>query len=258
MNKRAFPVAALIVALSVATVLGVQFVDLTLANPVPSNLTPETPDTSPPSIVMQSPANSTTYSVNTIAYSVIINKPSSWFYNDSVHGKVVSVSYVLDGGQRYITIADVSQNESEYQSPKSMKLEGNLTELSEGKHDLRVQVKSTSYYYPPERANSGVYGWWKMPPEEYNLDTYSDRVYFVIDVTRPTVSIISPENTRYNVSVVPLDFMVSESVSEITYVLDGESATIAGNRTLTGLSGGEHNLSVCVRDAAARVARARG
>lgn len=242
---------AFVLALAVAGMSGVQLVSVS-ANPYQGLLSPETPDTSPPSVVMQSPSNKT-YNVNTVAYSLTINKPSSWFNDDSVHGKVVSVSCVLDGGQRYITIADVSQNESEYQSPKPLNLKGNLSGLSEGNHDLRIQVKTTSYYYPPERANSGVYGWWKMPPEEFNLQTYSDRVYFAIDVTRPTVSIISPENRIYNTSEVPLDFVLTEYVSELTYLLDGENVTAAGNRTLTGLSGGEHNLTVCARDTAGNI-----
>jgi len=48
-----------------------------------------------------------------------------------------------------------------------------------------------------------------------------------------------------------LNFTVNESVSQINYCLDGhENVAVAGNTTLTGLSNGEHSLTVYATDEA--------
>lgn len=45
--------------------------------------------------------------------------------------------------------------------------------------------------------------------------------------------------------------MVNEQVSRVIYSLDGQrNVTVAGNTTLTDLTEGEHNLTVCVLDLA--------
>jgi hypothetical protein len=64
---------------------------------------------------------------------------------------------------------------------------------------------------------------------------------------------LSPVNGTYDVSDVPLNFTVSEPISEVTYSLDGkENMTIAGNSTLT-LSNGAHNVTVYAWDDAGNV-----
>jgi hypothetical protein len=65
----------------------------------------------------------------------------------------------------------------------------------------------------------------------------------------PSITIISPQNTTYSTSSVPLTFFVNESTSWIGYSLDNEAnVTIAGNTTLTSLSDGCHNVVVCAND----------
>jgi hypothetical protein len=72
--------------------------------------------------------------------------------------------------------------------------------------------------------------------------------------TPPIVSILSPENETYDSSDVPINFTVSETVSQIAYVLDGqENMTIDGNSTLTELSNGYHNVTVYATDEAGTV-----
>jgi hypothetical protein len=74
-------------------------------------------------------------------------------------------------------------------------------------------------------------------------------VTFTIDTTPPNVSVASPENKTYNMFDVPLNFTVSEQVSQIAYSLDGQdNVTVAGNTTLTGLSPGEYNVTVYAQD----------
>jgi len=65
----------------------------------------------------------------------------------------------------------------------------------------------------------------------------------------PVVDVVSPENQRYNVTSVLLDFTVNKAVSWMGYSLDGqETFTITGNTTLSGLSNGLHNVTVYARD----------
>jgi hypothetical protein len=79
-------------------------------------------------------------------------------------------------------------------------------------------------------------------------------VTFTIDTTAPNVSIASPENITYESFDVPLNFTVNESVSQITYSLDGEdNVTVAGNTTLTDLPYEEHNVTVYAQDLAGNV-----
>jgi parallel beta-helix repeat protein len=69
------------------------------------------------------------------------------------------------------------------------------------------------------------------------------------DTTSPTISIISPENKKYTVNTVSLNFTVGEPTSWIGYSLDGQAnVTISGNTTLFGLSEGSHSLTVYAKD----------
>lgn len=70
-----------------------------------------------------------------------------------------------------------------------------------------------------------------------------------VEITPPEIKIISPKNTTYLTSTVPLIFTVNESTSWIGYTLDGQTnVTIFGNTTLTGLSEGSHNIVVYAND----------
>jgi hypothetical protein len=63
------------------------------------------------------------------------------------------------------------------------------------------------------------------------------------------IIILSPQNKTYTTTDVPLNFTVSESVERICYSLDAQdNVTIDGNTTLTGLSNGEHNVTVYATD----------
>jgi len=100
-----------------------------------------------------------------------------------------------------------------------------------------------------ELDNSGI---WDTPYfiDEDNPDRYPLMAPYV-DITPPTISILSPENKTYTVNDVPLTFTVSELTSWIGYSLDGQAnMTITGNTTLSGLSDGSHSLIVYAKDTA--------
>ena len=106
-----------------------------------------------------------------------------------------------------------------------------LPELSEGSHSLTVNLLVS-------------------PSSDHIKPSYSDTVYFSIDLSPPKVVILSPANQTYPLAniteaSIPLDFIVNESVSQVILGLDGQNdMVIDGNTTLTGLSIGLHNVTV--------------
>jgi len=70
----------------------------------------------------------------------------------------------------------------------------------------------------------------------------------VIDTTAPTIFIISPQNSTYSASSVPLDFTVNRTIDWMGYSLDNqENVTIPGNTTIP-VSEGRHTLVVYAND----------
>jgi PKD repeat protein len=65
------------------------------------------------------------------------------------------------------------------------------------------------------------------------------------------ISIMSPENTTYAISEIPLTFTVNAPISWAAYSLDGgANVTTAGNATLTNLAEGSHNIVVYANNTA--------
>jgi hypothetical protein len=65
----------------------------------------------------------------------------------------------------------------------------------------------------------------------------------------PRVTLLLPQNGNFSSSNIPLDFAVDGEASQIEYSLDGgDNVTISGNMTLTGLSNGDHNLTLYTTD----------
>jgi hypothetical protein len=112
-----------------------------------------------------------------------------------------------------------------------------LPKLSEGAHNLTVWVRAEQNYLS-----------WDNPIWAAFSDT------FYIDTTAPKVSVLSPRDSLYNISDVPLNFTISEPFSKTTYSLDGqENVTIGGNTTLTGLTNGNHYVAIYATDKAGNV-----
>ena len=74
------------------------------------------------------------------------------------------------------------------------------------------------------------------------------------DTVPPRITILSPENKRFNDTSVPLVFSIYEPSSSMSYSLDGQdNVTVTGNSTLTELPNGAHNLTVYVTDRSGNV-----
>jgi len=85
-----------------------------------------------------------------------------------------------------------------------------------------------------------------------NIDHYpfQDPMGWLLpDTTPPAIVVLSPQNTTYTTSSVPLTFTISEPASWMGYSLDGQlNVTVAGNTTLTGLSDGVHGITLYAND----------
>ncbi len=184
--KRTGLALTLMLTLLFLMVTGIQFVDVTLANStLYSSPYSETPDTSPPSIKIQIPEPKKVYNTKTVPYSITIEKPSSWFENDTIQGSLRSVGYILDEKEN-VTVADLYtsylpdfQYLSEFQSEtRTINLEGNLSGLSEGSHSIKVWVNSVSIYHPSDTPQN-FYGWWDAVAE-YSIETSSSVTHFSV------------------------------------------------------------------------------
>jgi hypothetical protein len=85
-------------------------------------------------------------------------------------------------------------------------------------------------------------------------ECFSPTIAFTVkDVEPPVISILS-EAGKYNISVIPLEFVVDKNFSWLGYSLDGQpNVTISGNTTLTGLPTGPHSLKVYANDTSSNV-----
>jgi len=161
------------------------------------------------------------FSVDTTPPTITIHSPISSTYSSSVISLIFSVS------------EDTSWIGYRLDAQNNITISGNTTisGLSEGSHNIVVYANDTV-------GNMGK----------------SATIYFVVyvppvDITPPTITITSPQETNYSTSEVTLNFNIDESVSWRAYSLDGEdNVTIAGNTVLSGLSEGEHTIKIFARD----------
>jgi hypothetical protein len=233
-RKKTLLTAITVSALLFSAVAGTQLVNLGSANPyirdfVEEGEMPAPEDTEPLTILIFSPENYTAHISNNISLIFNVSMPESidYYWFSEIYYKASwqpNKTYVKYGN----TI--------------------NLTDVPEGSHYLEVvAVAKYTGYTTRQVLEKGFY-----------LTTYyvsyringSSTVNFTVDLP-PKISILSLMNETCSTSDVKLEFTVNEPISEAAYSLDGkENVTVAGNTTLTGLSNGEHNLTVYAWDAA--------
>jgi len=211
--KKRVTALSVVLALLFSAVTGAQFVNLSKANPTlgDSNL-PQTPDKTPPQIIINTPQKNQTFIVNsTIPYSITIKIPSSWFENQSVgsHGSLHSVSYSIDGNESLITVAgvilangstiagQVARNGSEpafiptfSKENPTVNLTGTLPALPIDRHNIVVWVSWLSLYHPTDTPQN-YYGW-QTSVYEYPMIIHSNITAFFI--ANQTVESTDPVN----------------------------------------------------------------
>jgi len=227
--KRTALASALILALLLSAVAGSQQNLLAKANFLfpPSN----------PTITMTSPTNNSTYNVNTLSLKVTFTTYKTGYETNGVSRLF---TYALDGqNPENITITNSSSAPLPAGAPVFFEGSANLTELTEGMHNLTVHV---AFDYAPTRYNDLIH------------TESKSTVNFSIDTVPPEVAILSLGNKTYYTTDIPLNLIVHDD-SQITYSLDRqENMTFAGNTTLTNLSYGERNFTVYAEDVARNVA----
>jgi hypothetical protein len=238
--KRSAFVRAFILALLFSTVAGAQFIHLGVADPFV-----EERWTTPPVISLNSPMNKTYTS--SVPLNFTVTKPESWLSEpvsfayepgSGLAQELLSVSYYID--EKFYGLVSSNSNLS---SPFNYFVY--LKNLTDGGHSLIVLADATGVVR--NYISSSVY---HVP-----INSSSDLVYFTLDATPPSVSVLSVENKTYEKSDVQLNFTVSEAASKITYSLDeGDNVTITGNTTLSGLSEGAHSITVYAWDMAGNIA----
>ena len=91
----------------------------------------------------------------------------------------------------------------------------------------------------------------------FSLNIINLGVVHAQDLTPPTLTILSPQDTTYFTNNIDLNFTVDEETSWIGYSLDGnDNVTISGNTTLMGLSFGSHTLEIYANDTSQNTGKA--
>jgi hypothetical protein len=85
--------------------------------------------------------------------------------------------------------------------------------------------------------------------DRYPLMSPYNYTSYIMRITPPSISIISPMNLTYFESNVSLDFKVNKPINWVSYSLDGAlNRTILSNSTLSELSIGLHNVTIYAND----------
>jgi hypothetical protein len=208
----------------------------------------------PPTIKLQSPLNGTLFALDNVLLTLTITKPdvgrsSGWMNasstyagSTSLRNRVIDVSVELDGQPDYY-VMEVS---SLLSSPFNSSL--NLDNLEDGEHSVQVHVSCEGVILGASATSGGIEITWER---SIRYSASSKTVYFTVDTTAPTVSILSVENKTYETTDFLLEVAVGEPGLDLMYCLDGqENVTLAGNTTLVNLGYGKHDLTAYAQDTA--------
>jgi hypothetical protein len=109
-------------------------------------------------------------------------------------------------------------------------------------NDVLYVVGGNTLVYPDEYEAPYV-------PTLVRYATNEQYTPFGYGTVPPVVQVVSPENKTYAAGNVSLAFAVNKPASWVGYSLDGQdNVTITGNVTLSGLTGGLHNVTVYAKD----------
>ena len=262
MEKKPLLTAIIISALLFSAVAGTQFVSFAVANPNPflthivyAGDVPPPKNAKPATISLLSPMNQSHHSTNNVKFTVNVIPSGTPLKYSTIYGAGERTTAYIHPFLREVYFKAEWQQTNTYVL-KSRGYNSNLgpnktislslTEIPEGNHNIIVYAVE---WRPYRTLNTSKYGLGSlMYYNGFNITGYSV-INFTVDTTSPKTSILSLENKTYNTPDVPLNFTVSELVSQIAYSLDGQkNVTISENTTLTNLPYGEHNVTVYATD----------
>jgi hypothetical protein len=205
----------LILTLSISIIAGSQTLEVAEANFLPA-----------PAIIIYSPAP--VISANTsiplnVGVNILNNSP-----------EIVRILYSVDGNSN-VTLTNLTRTDNVWFDPNKVGSEFRATSildnLAEGTHTLKVYSQDAA----GKEMSSSV---------EFTIDTH---------YKYPEVVLLSPHNTTYASTEVPLTFTCDRQIWSADYVLEGDilegeggHMSLSGNTTLTGLSNGTHTITVYV------------
>ena len=237
--KRALA-STLLLAIFISLVTGMQFVNVTEANPYPREYVSPDAYTKPPRISIFTPENNTAYRNTTIQLSINVSLPESTTAYETYVLKVYYEADWLENGIYLYESKGLADEIASFQLNPQLHYFDYSGDISvpRGNHNLVVYAEGGGAY-PPQGGTLPVFS-----------IVGSSSVFFVAgDQSPPKVMLLSIENKIYGESNIPLNFTVNESCSHFSYVLDNQiDVAINGNTTLSDLPVGNHNLTVYAWD----------
>jgi hypothetical protein len=231
--KRKALALTLILAFLISAMAGTKLVNWAKANPwMGTDWVSPADYTKPPTLTIVSPQKNMIYNSTNVTLSFNAHVVGSESYV-----RLMQVYYKTDWEQNetYVYNNEGINIPYEPNAVTDFYYNMNLTGVPEGKHYITVHAVEWGAYID------------SLFVHMFSING-SSSVNFAIDAS-PSVSVLSLVNKTYDLSDVPLDFTVSEPVSQMAYSLDGkENITISGNTTLTGLANGDHNVTVYATD----------
>jgi parallel beta-helix repeat protein len=149
------------------------------------------------------------------------------------------------------TVELVSPADGAVLSTSSVELVYNATDDQDPELDCTILLDGAVSSANPTVAD-GLHTWNVTCTDDSNNSATSDTWSFTVDTTAPTVEIVSPTNSTYGVTSIPLSYTATDAEA-CWYVLDGgASASLPGcaNITLAALAEGTHTATVYANDSA--------
>jgi len=229
--KRKATTLTFVLALLLSAVAGAQFNKAKAGTLGPPTFL-STQSAFPPDMILISSPQNTTYHANSIFVNFTVTVPNA----------IYDVGYSVDNGsiQRITNLVKVSEVPVPYGTillPPYIRVTYMRTfflyGLSEGNHSVTIYQ---GYQYTGRWARYEIALW---TTAEFSIDT------------GPPILKILEIGTNTSSQQVPLNFTINEPASWMAYSLDQQTnITISGNTTLSGLSNGDHNVTVYALDEA--------
>jgi hypothetical protein len=184
--------ARIIIGLILTLALGMQVVELAMANPIPWSATPNLEE---PILAVQTPQNGSTNDGTNLFLNFTVTLPNSWEVVDFITyylGRIASVEVYLDGNY-YGKAHGTGSNSPNYSVE--------LNQTQPGQHSLNVTVQFHTYYRGPAFDNthivSDIYS--SSGPVYQYPRAVSDVVYFTVEQPAQSSS-PKPIDSNYSLS----------------------------------------------------------